>query len=298
MRKPIYFLMSAVIVVTLLWVSARTAKADDDDSSPRSIAILPFEKNAIKLKGMFASDRQQTSDLTDAVMQRITSAFFNTKRFNILERSVIIKVFEEMKLQGTAEFSDASTVKLGKILGANIIAIVAYTANMEKKDESSKCKSSMEVDIKLIDVQSTKIRNIIRITSRGSAALPEDSVNELLGNFSKILDREAANHYPQAGFIIKVLSPSEAVIDIGRKAGITEDDEFIIFKVSEEIEHPVTKRKIPGERIPLGDFSIVSISKETSIVKSSNIIEPLSVGSSVERKPRKPGLWENISNIW
>jgi len=290
--------MSAVIVVTLLWASARTARADDEDSNQRSIAILPFEKNSIKLKGMFASDRHQASDLTDAVMQRITSAFFNTKRFNILERSVITKVFDEMKLQGTAEFSDASTVKLGKMLGANIIAVVAYTANMEKKDESSKCKSSMEVDIKLIDVQSTKIRNIIRTTSRGSAELPEDSVNELLANFSKILDREAANHYPQAGYIIKVLSPSEAVIDIGRKTGITEDDEFIIFKVTEEIEHPVTKRKIPGERIPLGDFSVVSISKETSIVKSSNITEPLSVGSNVERKPRKPGLWENITNIW
>lgn len=77
----------------------------------KKIAIIPFAH---------ADGRAVTKDGA-VVSERLTIKMINTRKFEIIERSVLDKVMDELKLQNTGAIDATSAKELGKVLGVEAI---------------------------------------------------------------------------------------------------------------------------------------------------------------------------------
>ncbi|MBU2530770.1 MAG: CsgG/HfaB family protein [Elusimicrobia bacterium] len=77
----------------------------------KKIAIIPFS---------YADAREGTTD-GSIVSERLTMKMINLNKFEIIERSVLDKVMNELKLQSSGIMDANSTKELGKVLGVDAI---------------------------------------------------------------------------------------------------------------------------------------------------------------------------------
>ncbi len=77
----------------------------------KKIAIIPFAH----------ADGRAVSKDGSVVSERLTIKMINTRKFEIIERSVLDKVMDELKLQSTGAIDATSAKELGKVLGVEAI---------------------------------------------------------------------------------------------------------------------------------------------------------------------------------
>ncbi|MEW5905514.1 MAG: FlgO family outer membrane protein [Elusimicrobiota bacterium] len=77
----------------------------------KKIAIIPFAH----------ADGRAVSKDGSVVSERLTIKMINTRKFEIIERSVLDKVMDELKLQNTGAIDATSAKELGKVLGVEAI---------------------------------------------------------------------------------------------------------------------------------------------------------------------------------
>lgn len=80
-------------------------------SSVKKLAIIPFS---------YADNTASTKD-GSIISERLTMKFINMQKFEIIERSVLNKVLDELKLQNSGLIDASSAKELGKVLGADAI---------------------------------------------------------------------------------------------------------------------------------------------------------------------------------
>ncbi|MBI4051899.1 MAG: VWA domain-containing protein, partial [Elusimicrobia bacterium] len=89
-----------------------------------------------------------TSSGSSIVQERLTTFLAESGKTEVIERNLIKKVLEEMKLETTGIIDSATTKELGKILGVG--ALVTGTLNDLKKNKT-------EVNARIIQVETGKI---------------------------------------------------------------------------------------------------------------------------------------------
>ncbi len=77
----------------------------------KKIAIIPFAH----------ADGRAVSKDGAVISERLTIKMINTRKFEIIERSVLDKVLDELKLQNTGAIDAGSAKELGKVLGVEAI---------------------------------------------------------------------------------------------------------------------------------------------------------------------------------
>lgn len=262
-----------------------------------SIAVLPLRGQAASTYG----------DPSDDIYQRVTGAFFKTRRFTVIERNQLGAVLNEGKNQGTVAFDEASAITLGRQVGAKIVVIGSYTANMSRTTGSYQTKNggteyyelfpgTVVVNLRLVNVESGKIQDVIDATGTGKESTSSKSVAVTLDDLSKKLDREVSNHFPLTGYVIKVIDEKQAMIDLGQNQGVNSSDEFIVFERGEDIVHPVTGKVIKGEKKVITEFKVQSVQEDSATVKITGAKVAIKPGMALESKPKKRGFWEAVND--
>lgn len=282
------------------------------DSAPAPIApVPPVVGNAthpgiavLPLRGQAA---QAYGNPADGIYQRVTGSFFKTKRFTMIERSQLGAVLGEGKTQGTAAFDDASAVALGKQVGAKIVVIGSYTADMGhdvgsyKNSDGSITRyeffpATITVNLRLVNVENGRIQDVVDAKGTSKEPNPSKGVSVAMEDLSKKMDREVSNHFPLTGYIIQVLDEKQAMIDLGKGEGVGVSDEFTVFERGEDIIHPVSGKVIKGAKKEITEFKVIKVEEDSAIVKITGPKFPLKPGMALESKPKKRGFFEALND--
>ena len=84
--------------------------------------------------------------------------------------------------------------------------------------------------------------------------------------------------------MLKALSGTEALIDLGLKQGVNRGDRFALLAQGPDLVHPVTGRMVQGERKVLGQLVVTAVGEESATVRTAGDPLPWRPGLLVERQ--------------
>jgi len=294
-----FWTILAWMVTSILPLPALAQDAPPAEGSGKPmIAIVP-------LKG---EGRGQFGDQHDEMYQKATQAFFQTRRFDLMERGQLSAVLGEAKFQSSGLVDDATAVALGKQLGVKFIVLGSFNGNMSPNTEqvyniltkdtrpATFWAGTANINLRMVNVETGKIQETFVATGTSKDANATKSLTELLKDLAVKLNREVSNKFPLTGFVIKLLGEKEAVIDLGSKDGVGKGDQFAVVQRGEDIVHPVTGRVIRGQKKIITELKVTSVDEETATVKITGDKVPLKLGLGLESIPKKAGIWESLKD--
>lgn len=300
-------------VLSALFAVAIIAQAQDApppapaaDEAPR-LAILPIKGT---VSNTFVVDQ-------DNLTQDITTAFMNTKKFTLIERSQMQAVLAEGKFQNSGLVDDASAAELGKQLGVKFVLVGSFQGDNQKSREVSGMKAGLSVgltllglqrkedtgrnvdaefwkataklNLRMVEVQTGKIVQVFESEVRPGDVRTMNqakSTGEALAKVKTQLYAKIWDAYPQTGYVIKVLGAKELMIDMGTEQGITAAHRFAVTSRDEDIVHPVTGAIIKGKKNLLATYKVKSLDAATSVlVLDSKDAKDVKIGQVVEVLP-------------
>jgi hypothetical protein len=283
-------------VLLLASLTAGAEEAGVQAISKNRIAVLPLKAETL---GLFTGQQ-------DEMYQKVSMAFFQTKRFEMVERAQAAAVLGEGKFQSSGLVDDASAVALGNQLGVRFVVLGSYTGTMTKTTEVRQEKqgpvrvdaypAKVTLSLRMVNVETGKLEEAFHASGAANGADPARSLHEVMRDVGVKLDREVYNKFPLSGYVIQVLGDGrEAVIDLGKKDGVAVGDKFHVVERGPDIVHPVTGKVIKGQKKHLTELKVLSVDEETAKVKISGDKVPLKVGLVLESAPKKAGFWEKLS---
>ena len=118
----------------------------------------------------------KTSEGSVIVQERLTTLLAQNKKVTLIERSLLKKVMEELKLQVSGAMDEETVKKLGKMLGAD--AVVTGTLNDLKDGQT-------EVNARIVEAETGKILSaanaVIKKTWQETAETPNNNQNQNFG---------------------------------------------------------------------------------------------------------------------
>lgn len=270
-------------------------------AQPR-IAVLP-------LKGSF---RGLMPDQSDSVYQVVTSLLVRLRRFEVMERAQIQAVLGEGKFQGSGLVDEGSAVELGKQLGASFVFLGSWTGHADQQvqrsitnqagyQENTQFSANISINLRMVDVRTGRIAHTFDAT--GAPMIPlsvADAVKTALKEAEKRLERVVRNAYPLTCIVLKALSEKELLVDLGVADGAQKGDVFCIIRRGEDIIHPRTGERLPGEKIFLAEVEVLRVDERTSVVKVKKNDQKLTFrpGQELEQKPKEASRWEKFGDFF
>lgn len=268
-----------------------------------SLAVLPL-RGTISVN--FIVDQDQ-------VNSAVTSAFLNTRRFTMVERSQLGAVLQEGKFQNSGLVDDATAVALGKQLGVKYVIVGSCKADSTPSREVSGAKlalgaglaklgfqhksdvanssetvfwqANIKVSLRMVDVATGRIESAFEASgaarTMNKAKSAKEATDKLEADLmAKVKSKAVA---VQTGYVIKVYSPGELMIDLGSSHGLTADSRAQVCRREADIVHPVTGRTIRGKKVVLATYRIKSVDEETSVlVAEGSVSHSIKAGDIVE----------------
>ena len=224
--------------------------------------------------------------------QRVTMAFFGTGRFQLIERAQLNAVLSEGKFEHSGLVDDATAAKLGRQMGASFVVVGSYTGSLGhsvevktgffgSKSRKESYPGHLEVRLRMVNTEDGSIREAFLVTAESTDEKGYHSYELLLDDFSKGLLAETTARFPMTGYVIKVLSEHEALVDLGRKQRLEKGASFQLVEQGADVVHPVTGKLVKGERRVLTDLKVIDVGDESSTMKVIGIKVTLKVGQVV-----------------
>ena len=295
--------------VLILLAAASLAAAPADGGTMATLAVLPLRGafnvpkpgNPYPGQGAMANRPQpgqaqaglrQLLALEDQINQRVTMAFFRTGRFQLIERSQLNAVLKEGKFEQSGLVDDATAAKLGRQLGAAFVLVGSYTGGLGHtaevktsffggKSRTDSFPGHLEVRLRLVNTEDGAIREPILVHATSLDAKYYHSYELLMDDLSRSLDQEVATRFPLMGYVIKVISDREALVDLGRKQRLEKGASFQLVEQGPDVVHPVTGKLIQGERRVLTELQVADVGEESSTLKVTGARATLKVGQTV-----------------
>ena len=184
--------MIRTILIGMLFAPVFAQTISPTDAEPREEKKEPAVKNstyrqivhellkncegkdkAIAVAGFSYSDKRESRD-GNVIVERFTTELVKIKKFKIIEREEIEKVFTELKLQESGAVETDSIQRAGKILGVDWMLLGTLT-ELEGRQ--------IEINARLVSVESGEIINaysgMIKKNWRAKAAKDSAGENEL-----------------------------------------------------------------------------------------------------------------------
>jgi len=230
--------------------------------------------------------------LEDQINQRVTMAFFQTGKFQMIERSQLTAVLKEGKFEQSGLVDDATAARLGKQMGATFVLVGSYTGGIGHsaeiktgffggKSREDTFPGHLEVRLRMVNTEDGSIREPILLHAASLDAKYYHSYELLLDDLSRSLEQEVTARFPLTGYVIKVISDREALVDLGRKQRLQKGAGFQLVEQGPDVVHPVTGKPIQGERRVLTQLEATDVGEESSILKVTGPRAMLKVGQSV-----------------
>jgi curli biogenesis system outer membrane secretion channel CsgG len=214
--KPL--LLAAVLLVVPLQAQTADPVAGLTEAPAAAMASGDAQHPAIAVLPLRGQAAQAFGNPGDAIYQRVTASFFKTKRFTMIERAQLGAVLGEGKNQNTVAFDDASAVALGRQVGAKIVVIGSYSANIshtsdrlvDKKGNVTMVEAfpaDVTVNLRMVSVETGHIQEVVDAKGTANEGNPAASTRVVLEDLSRKMEREVGNRFPAFGYVIKVLDP-------------------------------------------------------------------------------------------
>ena len=226
-RFVAFFLVFAFSIIMPLTARAEFRKT--------KIAVFDFQ-----LQG----EGFETADMGKIVAEWLITALVKEGRFDVIERRLLEKILQEQKLGMSGIITEDSAVKLGKLLGAKII-ISGSVMRFQK---------IIEVNSRIIEVESASI-----IAAESVKSTTTTRLEDLVIQMAKKINRD----FPLEGYIVH-RDEKKVLIDLGKRAGVKSDMQFIVFKEGNVIRHPKTGEVLDVQRIETGTIKVKCININTA----------------------------------
>jgi hypothetical protein len=142
----------------------------------------------------------------DAYISELVSGNLNSStRIRAVERGLLDRLLEELKLSSSQLADPQTALRLGKILSARILAtgtLVRY-------------KGQLQVNLRAIDTENTRVT----ATASGTSPFSEDP-EKMLQTLAREFQGRVVSAYPIRGRVTEV-QPGEWVLNVGSAMGVT-----------------------------------------------------------------------------
>ncbi len=226
------------------------AARNDDGWSSRPVSLVVMDIKSVADNGNGAGDK----------MVAFLSQFLGaSNRVSVVEREIIVKLLEELKLSSSELAEPATSLKIGKLLSANIIVTGSIIPDGPDR-------KGQVVMLRCIDTETTEIRKVLSsdvISGDGD----RDSANKLA---SQIIEW-VKNDFPVRGKITAV-SGKQCRINIGQSQGLKNGDRLDVVAET---------GKGSGIYTPLGQIEIRDPGKDSSVALLQGKVEGIKAGMKV-----------------
>jgi curli biogenesis system outer membrane secretion channel CsgG len=261
---------------------ALIGKIKAGESIKAAMAILDFEDND-KLDGKV--------DLRMAEM--LTTSLVQTDRFELVERNKIKQLIQEQKLGMVGIIDETTAAEMGKILGAEYIVTGAITSAAKSRiDKFGYILVEVKIGVDVRAVNSTTGRILLSEAAEGlssskeirtadgtivQGALEDDQAYAAAAReaVEKVSEKIAALS-SLVGYVV-LTEVDEVTIDLGDDNGVLAGDRFVVFRVGDEIVHPVSGKHMGWKKEILQEVEIEHTEKGMStakVLKSKAAAEP------------------------
>jgi hypothetical protein len=232
------------------------------------------------------------------INQRVTMAFFRTGRFQLIEREQLPAVLKEGAFEHGGLVDDATAAALGKQAGATYVLVGSFTGGIGHTVEiktglfggqtrSDSFPGHLELRLRMVDTESGAIVTepiLVHATSLDPKYY--HSYELLLDDLARGLAQETAARYPLTGYVVKVISDREVLVDLGRNQQLEKGASFQLVEQAPDVVHPVTGKLIKGERRVLTTLEATDVGDESSTFRVTGAKAALKAGQTVLQTPQ------------
>jgi hypothetical protein len=182
----------------------------------------------------------------------VIASLQESRRVQVVERAVLDKLFEELKLSSSELADPTAALKIGRILSARLISTCSIIR--DGKD--------WLINLRMIETETTSIK--VALTQ----AFETKEREEVAHRLSQEILKRIRSEFPLQGKILS-LEGENITLDIGANEGV---------KIGQKFEVMSDR---PGARTRLGVIDVISVDKTKSIGKlnswNSNLKEGLKI---------------------
>jgi tetratricopeptide (TPR) repeat protein len=237
----------------------RDSPGDGWTSMPLTLAFLDLQR-----QGTLPSRAGEEEFL----WLRMAEGLKASGRIDIVERAVLDKLLEELKLSA-ADLTDPQTaVRVGRILAARLVATGSFTRFGE----------AGRLGIRVIETETTRIK-----ASVVEPVEPPHGVDGVVEHISSGLLHQLRAAYPLQGRIAQI-TPQEIIVNIGAEQGVTRGVTLQVLGTEDPI---ALEGKIVGyQRRPVGRLEVTAVDATLSQARVLEQTEPFQPGWKVKEAQR------------
>jgi class 3 adenylate cyclase/CHAT domain-containing protein/tetratricopeptide (TPR) repeat protein len=219
----------------------RALPSDGWTSAPLTLWIVDFRKQGYSLQE--GEERLLAAGLSEALLEK--------SRVQPVERELLDKLLEELKL-GTSQLADRNAaLNLGRILAAKLVLFgqVIYSG------------PQTQVSLRVVETETGRIS--ATVSESFGSAVPVSGLTERL---SKDLMQKMDKLYPLRGRISEIRN-NEVTLNIGQGAGVAAGQKFkaveqdLTFEVVSVQPHISAMKSIKGEKKPMVDMRVEAVTQ-------------------------------------
>ena len=167
--------LSLIIMLLVAFAMAATAQ----NNKKMKIAVMDFKAGV----GVNANEVEGLSDM-------LINTLFETKKFDIVERTQLYEVLKEQKLQG--ELTVQQCVQIGRILGVESVLIGTVNFLAEHKNLDGSVTGEYNVDIRAVGVESGQV-----VTTAGATKSSGATYRSMMEKIGRQLAENLINEEPE-----------------------------------------------------------------------------------------------------
>jgi len=236
---------------------------DSWTSPPMVLTFVDFQE-----KGGL-SDRDGFSSV---MMSQLADHLNGSGRVKVVERVLIERLLEELNLGSSELANPETTLKLGRVLAAKLIA----TGSLFYLPQGTL------LSLRLIDTETSAIP---QVTTRQIS--PQASLEKELFQLNREVLKTVITKYPLRGYVVKV-SGEQAILNLGSKQGIVLGTKFEVIEEGEEIQYKGKPLRSSSKSV--GRMEVVRVEPELCYAKILDQTRPFRTDDRVQEKAEEIAL--------
>ena len=206
-----------------------------------SVSILPFDMTNAKNTGEMLA------------YEHLTGSFVSQKRFNVIERAKLEQVLLEQKLTKEKLTDPDYSIKVGRLMSADTIISTTAAVN----------QNSVEFTATVINTETSEVMEIKDVYS-------EDRSASTIKQMMEGLASKVASDFPLVEGHVTRKEKGFVYTDLGSESGIKGDTGVIVYRLGQEIKHPLTGKSLGQDMKSLGTARLQEIHEKFSKAKLSD----------------------------
>jgi class 3 adenylate cyclase/tetratricopeptide (TPR) repeat protein len=232
-----------------------STEEDEWSSKPITISFLNFQKRGVP------SIRDGEDEY---LMLKLTSKLQEEGRVHIVERVLLDKLLEELKLSSSDLANPELALKVGRIVAARLIATGSIT----------RYGNDLQVSMRLIEPETT----FVKITVMESAEKGM-GIDEFSKKISQDLMEKLKSHYPLRGRIVS-LESRNLVLDIGADQGVKPGTKMKVLAEGKPVQ--IKGKMIVPKGREIGKIEITSVEPNLAYARIIEKYDDIQVGFKIE----------------